>query len=105
MQSRYLVCYDIAEPSRWAKVFRLLKAQGEHVQYSVFVCSLTWPALTALKAQLLEAIDPRADDVRLYPLPADAVLEGLGEKRLQPAGVTVLVQGQPLANCERVTDT
>ncbi len=34
----YLVCYDIRDPKRWRRVFRLMKGYGEWVQLSVFQC-------------------------------------------------------------------
>lgn len=95
MRTRYLVCYDIADPSRLAKVFRLLKAEGQHVQYSVFLCSLTWPALQTLKSRLNAVIDHGHDDIRLYPLPSRTVLEVLGQAELAPEGVEIMVDGGP----------
>lgn len=32
----YIVCYDIGDPKRWRRVFRLMKGYGEWVQLSVF---------------------------------------------------------------------
>jgi CRISPR-associated protein Cas2 len=37
----YVVCYDITEPKRWRKVFKLLHGYGRHLQYSIFRCHLT----------------------------------------------------------------
>ena len=37
----YLVCYDIRDPKRWRRCFKLLKGYGEGLQYSVFRCRLT----------------------------------------------------------------
>ncbi len=37
----YVVTYDITEPKRWRKVFKLLHGYGRHLQYSVFRCRLT----------------------------------------------------------------
>lgn len=34
----YLVCYDIRDPKRWRRVYRLMKGYGEWVQLSVFQC-------------------------------------------------------------------
>ena len=31
-----LICYDIREPARYRKVFKLLRGTGESVQYSIF---------------------------------------------------------------------
>ncbi len=37
----YIVTYDIADPKRWRRVFRLLEGFGEWLQLSVFQCRLT----------------------------------------------------------------
>ncbi|HEX9005610.1 MAG TPA: CRISPR-associated endonuclease Cas2 [Blastocatellia bacterium] len=37
----YVVAYDITEPKRWRKVFKLLHGFGRHLQYSIFRCRLT----------------------------------------------------------------
>jgi CRISPR-associated protein Cas2 len=36
----YIVTYDIADPKRWRRVFRLLEGFGEWLQLSVFQCRL-----------------------------------------------------------------
>lgn len=36
----YLVCYDIREPKRWRKAYKLLQGYGESVQLSIFRCKL-----------------------------------------------------------------
>jgi CRISPR-associated protein Cas2 len=37
----YIVTYDIADPKRWRRVFRLMEGFGEWLQLSVFPCRLT----------------------------------------------------------------
>lgn len=37
----YLVAYDIRDPKRWRKAYKLLQGYGESLQYSIFRCSLT----------------------------------------------------------------
>jgi CRISPR-associated protein Cas2 len=37
----YLVCYDIRDPKRWRKAYKLLQGYGESVQYSIFRCWLS----------------------------------------------------------------
>lgn len=32
----HLICYDIRDPKRWAKVYKILKGRGERMQLSVF---------------------------------------------------------------------
>jgi CRISPR associated protein Cas2 len=35
-ENLYIVAYDIASPSRWRRVFRIMEGYGEWVQLSVF---------------------------------------------------------------------
>jgi len=37
----YLVTYDISDPKRWRRIFKLMKGYGEWIQLSVFQCRLT----------------------------------------------------------------
>lgn len=89
MRTRYLVCYDIADERRLTRVFRLLKGEGVHLQYSVFLCSLTWPELERLKREVADRINPREDDVRFYPLPAGEAITSLGCGDRAPDGAMV----------------
>jgi CRISPR-associated protein Cas2 len=91
MRARYLVCYDIADERRLTKVFRYLKERGIHLQYSVFLCSLTWPDLESLKADLSRDINESEDDVRIYPLPSGNPIETLGCGDLVPDGALVML--------------
>lgn len=92
MRAPYLVSYDIANERRLPKVYRFLKSQGIHMQYSVFLCRLTWPELLDLKKQLIKIINPEEDDVRIYPLPGDikALVFGRGDRI--PEGVTIYLE-------------
>ena len=44
----YVVCYDITDPKRWRKVYRLLNGYGRRLQYSIFRCRLTARAMEKL---------------------------------------------------------
>lgn len=37
----YPICYDIRDPNRWRKAYKLLKGYGEALQYSIFRVRLT----------------------------------------------------------------
>ena len=48
----YLVCYDIREPKRWRRCFKLLKGYGTSLQYSIFRCRLTRRQLERMRWEL-----------------------------------------------------
>jgi CRISPR-associated protein Cas2 len=87
MRAKYLVCYDIADNGRLARVYRTMKDRGLHLQLSVFLCSLTWPELGELKGTLSELIDDVKDDIRIYPLPSGEAIVALGQGDRVPEGV------------------
>ncbi len=80
------ICYDIAEPRRLARVWRAVREFGVPVQYSVYWARLDAAALGGAMAAVARQINPRADDVRFYPLPEKVQIIGLGRDVL-PRGV------------------
>ncbi|MBE0426438.1 MAG: CRISPR-associated endonuclease Cas2 [Nitrospirae bacterium] len=92
MKANYLVCYDISDPRRLTRVFKLMKGNGIHLQYSVFHCSFTWPRLLEVKDKLRLIIDKRKDDVRIYPLPSEekVIIMGCGDR--VPDGVDIFIE-------------
>ena len=89
MRATYLVCYDIADERRLARVYSEIKSWGLHLQLSVFLCRLTWPELVELKAALTELINEAEDDVRIYPLPSGGEVVVLGRGDRVPEGVSL----------------
>jgi len=67
-QHRWLLCYDIADPGRLRRVHRYMLDQGWPLQYSVFELLVTHRQLDRIVTELSTRIDPRADDIRIYPL-------------------------------------
>lgn len=68
----FLVTYDIADDKRLRQVFKTMKGYGEHVQLSVFRCSLTRTEMTEMMAKLSALIHHGVDQVlivTLGPLP------------------------------------
>ena len=59
----YLCSYDVAEDKRRTKLFDLLKDHGEHVQYSVFLCSLTVMEVKRLSSSAMEIIHQQQDQL------------------------------------------
>lgn len=81
-----LLAYDIADPKRLVRVHKYLVGEMFPLQYSVFVGRLTPADVSRVIATLAHTIDPRRDDVRLYPLPESALIEHIGAPRL-PEGL------------------
>lgn len=86
-EAAWLVCYDIADPRRLARVWRAVCEFGVPMQYSVFWARLGSEELKSAMGAVARRINPRADDVRFYPLPENVQITGLGRDVL-PLGVT-----------------
>jgi len=54
----YLICYDIRDPKRWRKAFKLLKGYGESLQLSIFRCRLSMRDREKLRWELEKILDP-----------------------------------------------
>ena len=61
----FIVAYDIADPRRWRKVYKLMHGYGVWVQLSVFQCRLNRRRQAELVARLDRLIDHKADHVVL----------------------------------------
>ncbi len=83
----YVVTYDIRDPKRWRRVYRLLQGYGAWLQLSVFQCRLSRKRLIELRAALEERIRGSEDHVLILDLgPAERVelrVESLG-RSFQP---------------------
>ncbi len=89
MRQRYVVTYDIGDPKRLRRVFKLMKGWGVHLQYSVFRCDLTAAMLVQLRAELREMINFEEDRVLFVDVgPSDGrgleVFESLGREDQEP---------------------
>lgn len=49
----YIVAYDISDPKRWRRVFRLMEGFGEWLQLSIFQCRLS----AVRHAELVQFLD------------------------------------------------
>jgi CRISPR-associated protein Cas2 len=82
----WLLAYDIANPRRLGRVLRCMKRHATPVQYSVFWLEGS-PADSLRCVQAVRRLmDPREDDLRVYPLPAHARCLRLGRAVL-PEGI------------------
>lgn len=66
-----LITYDVAVQSdggerRLRRVARICEDHGQRVQFSVFECEIDPARWTAMRARLVDAIDPNTDSLRFY---------------------------------------
>lgn len=63
MRQTFIVSYDISDPSRLRRVYRLMRGWGDHIQLSVFRCELNARELVELRSFLLDEINVDEDQV------------------------------------------
>ncbi len=80
----WIVCYDICDPKRLRKVYRLMRGFGEHWQYSVFHCELSAARRVQLISLLEDVIDPTEDQVLFAPL---GPVGGHNQKNIEVLGI------------------
>jgi CRISPR-associated protein Cas2 len=82
--------YDIRDPKRWRKAYKLLKGYGGTVQYSIFRCQLSQRDREKLRWELEKILDPTetATLSRRLSHPIRRTLPSLRRKStsLQPIG-------------------
>jgi CRISPR-associated protein Cas2 len=96
MRQTYIVSYDICNPKRLRKVFKLMKGYGDHVQLSVFRCELTHRLLVELRARLADTINHAVDQVMFVDVgPEDGrgstSISAIGRPYEAPARCAVVV--------------
>ena len=92
----YLVTYDICDPKRLRKVYRLMRGYGDHLQYSVFLCRLNASRRTTLEHRLEAIMNLRDDQVLFVKLGLDndrtrANLSTLGKVHLFEVRQAIIV--------------
>jgi CRISPR-associated protein Cas2 len=95
VRKRYLIAYDVSDDKRRNAIFKALMGNGDHVQFSVFLCQLNALELECLKGMLQKVVNVRQDQVIILDLgPADSELadrlECLGKAYTPPARVLVI---------------
>lgn len=81
----HLICYDIRDPKRWAKAYKILKGTGDHLQLSIFRVYLTKTKLAALRWKLSKVLhdDDSLLIARLCPGCAQRVIDSRGAETWQ----------------------
>lgn len=91
MNTNYIVCYDIKDERRLARVYNYVRGRGKQLQYSVFLCRLDWADLLELKKKLKSIINEQEDDIRIYPLPGEIKVTVMGCGDRIPEGVEIFL--------------
>lgn len=64
----WLLAYDISDRKRLARILRFVRRHAKPLQHSLFFARWTPRQRDAILSALEQLIDPRHDDIRLYPL-------------------------------------
>jgi CRISPR-associated protein Cas2 len=91
MRQTLIVSYDISDPKRLRKVFKLMRGYGDHLQLSVFQCELSPRERVELWSRLGEIIHHGEDQVLFVDV---GPVEGRGS-----TSITAL--GRPYTHPER----
>ena len=84
MRNTYIVCYDVADPKRLRRVFKVCKDFGQHIQFSVFECDLTASERLQFEEKLGAEIKREEDQILFIRLgPA----EQRGQREITAIGV------------------
>ena len=74
MEHLYVISYDISEPMRWRRVFKIMKGYGEWLQLSVFQCRLSKMRMLQLEAALQGEMNRQEDHILILDIgPAENV--------------------------------
>lgn len=62
-QHLYIITYDISDPKRWHKIFRIMKGYGVWLQLSVFQCRLSRRRMRELQDRLEDIVNSEEDHI------------------------------------------
>ena len=88
MRNMYLVAYDVCDPKRLRKAYRIMCGAGDPLQYSVFRCELSLVEKQSLQERLWEVLNFAEDRVLVVDL---GPLNGRGDNCIE-------CWGEPLTN-------
>jgi CRISPR-associated protein Cas2 len=83
MRNTVLVCYDICDDRRLAKVHKTMRGFGDHLQYSIFECQFNAGDLARCRHQLSALIHHDEDQVLFVDL---GPVEGRGDRVITAIG-------------------
>jgi len=79
----WLICYDIADEKRLTRVHKNISGLAAQIQYSVYHLRAEPQQIDQILADLQILIDPREDDIRIYPLARKTPAELRGHGQLE----------------------
>jgi CRISPR-associated protein Cas2 len=96
MRHTYVVTYDISNPKRLRKVYKLMLGWGDHLQLSVFQCELNERELIELRAELAKLLRHTEDqvlfvDVGLVEGRSATAITSLFRAYLDPERIAVVI--------------
>ncbi len=65
---RWLVAYDIRNPKRLRRVYDVVRAHGDRLQFSVFLCDLDLSEKIGLMSELRDVINQSEDSIAIIDL-------------------------------------
>jgi CRISPR-associated protein Cas2 len=101
MRKTYLICYDICDDRRLARVYKTMRGFGDHLQYSIFECQFTATDLVRCRHLLSELIDHRKDHVLFVDLGPE---EGRGDRVITALGKPYTAIDSPCIIVDRVDE-
>jgi CRISPR-associated protein Cas2 len=96
IRQTYIVTYDVCDPKRLRRVFKLMKGYGDHIQLSVFRCELDARMLIELRGRLGQVIHHEEDQILFVDVgPADGrgrlSVRAMGKPYTPPADIPLVV--------------
>lgn len=83
MRQTFIVSYDVADPKRLRRVYRVMRGWGDHLQFSVFRCELNPRELVELRSALVPVINHDEDQVLFVDV---GPVEGRGATSIRAIG-------------------
>lgn len=89
VRKNYLICYDITNPKRLAKLSRYVEKNAFRIQKSIYLFpNATSEELQSITQQIEDRIDKDEDDVRIYTIKSSGLRAGIAVDLDHPFIVT-----------------
>ena len=71
----YIFSYDIRDPKRWRRVYRIVNGYGQRLQYSLFRCYLTRTQMERARHELEKVVADEDDLLVIQLSPRCKIIE------------------------------